>query len=81
MHHLQLQIYLGQLLQMMNFWAQTIFSCQMAAAAFCALHYIQICLQAQGSREAKVSQMDLACPRGQDQLGKTPSREGMEAWH
>ena len=30
-HHLQLQIYLGQLLQMMNFWAQTIFSCQTAA--------------------------------------------------
>ena len=31
MHHLQLQIYLGQLLQMTNFWAQTIFSCQTAA--------------------------------------------------
>ena len=30
-HHLQLQIYLGQLLQMTNFWAQTIFSCQTAA--------------------------------------------------
>ena len=29
---------------------------------FRALHYIQICLQAQGSREAKVNQMDLACP-------------------
>ena len=30
-YHLQLQIYLGQLLQMTNFWAQTIFSCQTAA--------------------------------------------------
>ena len=31
MHHLQLQTYLDQMLQMTNFWAQTIFSCQTAA--------------------------------------------------
>ena len=43
------------------------------------MHFVTICPQAQGSREAKVSQMDLAYPRGQDQLGKTPPREGKEA--
>ena len=45
------------------------------------MHFITICLQAQGSQEAKVSQMDLAYPRGKDRLGKTPPREGMEARH
>ena len=45
------------------------------------MHFITICLQAQGSREAKVSQMDLAYPRGRDQLGKTPPQEGTEAQH
>ena len=43
------------------------------------MHFITIYLQAQGSREAKVNQMDLAYPRGQDLLGKTPPREGTEA--
>ena len=43
------------------------------------MHLVTICLQAQGSREAKVSQMDLAYPRGQDQLGKTPPKDGTEA--
>ena len=45
------------------------------------MHFITICLQAQGSREAKASQMDLAYPRGRDRLGKTPPREGTEARH
>ena len=43
------------------------------------MHFVKICLQAQGSREAKASQMDLAYPRGRDQLGKTPPREETEA--
>ena len=42
---------------------------------------MQICLQAQGSQGGKASQMDSACPRGQDQQGKKLSQEGMEAWH
>ena len=43
------------------------------------MHFVTICLQAQGSREAKASQVDLAYPRGRDRLGKTPPREGTEA--
>ena len=45
------------------------------------MHFVTICLQAQGSREAKASQMDLAYPQGRDRLGKTPPWEGMEARH
>ena len=37
---------------------------QIVKIEFRSLHYIQICLQAQGSREAKVSQMVLAYPQG-----------------
>ena len=43
------------------------------------MHFVTIFLQAQGSREAKASQMDLAYPQGQDQLERTLPREGTEA--
>ena len=44
------------------------------------MYFVTICLQAQESQEAKVSQMDLAYPQGRDRLGKTPPLEGTEAW-